>query len=183
MTLARTAAAGLRLRDAGDDDIADIADIYAHHVRTTRGSFEIEPPSAAEMARRRADVRARGLPYVVAELDGKVAGFAYAAPYRPRAAYRYTLEDSVYVAPWALRRGAGSALLAELIARCESLGYRAMVAVIGDSANKASIALHAAAGFKPAGVLPAVGWKLGVWVDSVLMVRTLGEGAATPPRL
>jgi phosphinothricin acetyltransferase len=181
MTLAQTAAAGPTLRDAGEDDIAAIAAIYSHHVKTSRASFETEPPSEAEMARRRADVLSRGLPYIVAELDGKVAGFAYAAPYRPRAAYRFTLEDSVYVAPWAMRRGAGFALLAELIARCERLGYRAMVAVIGDSANKPSIALHEAAGFKPAGVLPAVGWKLGLWIDSVLMVRKLGDGATTPP--
>jgi phosphinothricin acetyltransferase len=175
------AALGLRLRDATEADMADVAAIYAHHVTTGRASFELVPPDAAEMARRRAEVRARGLPWLVAELDGKVAGFAYASSYRPRPAYRYTVEDSVYVAHWAMRRGAGGALLAELIARCEALGYRAMVAVIGGSDNVGSIALHAASGFRHAGMLPAVGWKLGQWADSVIMTRPLGEGAQTPP--
>ena len=175
------AATGVRLRDATAADMADIATIYAHHVRTTRASFELEPPDSAEMARRREDVLKRGLPWLVAELDGKIAGFAYASSYRPRPAYRYTVEDSVYVAPWAMRRGCGGALLAELITRCEALGYRAMVAVIGGSDNVGSIALHAAAGFRHAGMLPAVGWKLGQWADSVIMTRPLGAGSATPP--
>jgi phosphinothricin acetyltransferase len=171
----------LSLRDATDADLAAIAAIYAHHVRTGRASFELEPPSEAEIGRRRADVLARGLPYLVAELDGTVVGFAYAGPYRPRPAYRYTLEDSVYVAPDAARRGAGLALLAALIERCTGLGYRAMVAVIGDSANAASIRLHEKAGFSHAGTLRSVGWKLGQWTDSVLMIRPLGPGDATPP--
>ena len=181
MTLPRPATTGLILRDAEEGDMAAIAAIYAHHVTTGHASFETEPPDAAEMAHRRADVAQRGLPYLVAELDGKVAGYAYAAPYRTRTAYRFTLEDSVYVAPWAMRRGLGSALLAELIARCEASGYRAMVAVIGGSDNVASVALHAASGFRHAGTLPAVGWKLGKWADSVLMVRSLGPGPQTPP--
>jgi len=181
MSSVQRAAAGLRLRDATEADMADVAAVYAHHVKTSRASFELEPPSAAEMVRRRADVLARGLPWLVAELDGKIAGFAYASSYRPRPAYRYTVEDSVYVAPWAMRRGAGGALLAELIARCEALGYRAMVAVIGGSDNVASIALHAASGFRHAGMLPAVGWKLGQWADSVIMTRPLGTGSTTPP--
>jgi phosphinothricin acetyltransferase len=174
-------APGLTLRDATEADVAHITEIYAHHVRNSRASFELVPPDAAEMARRRADVLGRGLPWLVAELDGKVAGFAYASSYRPRPAYRYTVEDSVYVAHWAMRRGAGGALLAALIRRCETLGYRAMVAVIGGSDNVGSIALHAASGFRHAGMLPAVGWKLGQWADSVIMTRPLGEGAGTPP--
>jgi phosphinothricin acetyltransferase len=171
----------LSLRDATDADLAAIAAIYAHHVRTGRASFELEPPNEAEMGRRRADVLARGLPYLVAELDGTVVGFAYAGPYRPRPAYRYTLEDSVYVAPDAGRRGAGHALLAALIERCTALGYRAMVAVIGDSANAASIRLHEKAGFGHAGTLRSVGWKLGQWTDSILMIRPLGPGDTTSP--
>lgn len=182
MSSVRKAATGLRLRDATDADMADVAAVYAHHVTTSRASFELTAPDAAEMVRRRADVVKRGLPWLLAELDGKVAGFAYASSYRPRPAYRYTVEDSVYVAPWAMRRGAGSALLTELIARCEALGYRAMVAVIGGSDNVGSIALHAASGFRHAGMLPAVGWKLGQWADSVIMTRPLGEGAQTPPQ-
>jgi phosphinothricin acetyltransferase len=181
MSLAESAASGLALRNAEDGDLAAIAAIYAHHVKTGRGTFEIEPPDEAEMARRRTDVLRRGLPWLVAELDGKLAGYAYAGPYRSRAAYRYTIEDSVYVAPWATRRGVGGALLAELVNLCSGLGYRAMVAVIGDSANQASIALHRSAGFSHVGTLPAVGWKLGLWVDSVLMVRALGPGPGTPP--
>ena len=182
MSSLHKAASGVRLRDSTAHDMAEIADIYAHHVRTTRASFELEPPDVAEMGRRREDVLRRGLPWLVAELDGRIAGFAYASSYRPRPAYRYTVEDSVYVAPWALRRGCGSALLAELIVRCQALGYRAMVAVIGGSDNVGSIALHAASGFRHAGMLPAVGWKLGQWADSVIMTRPLGEGSATPPR-
>ncbi len=123
----------------------------------------------------------RGLPWLVAERDGTVAGYAYAAPYRARVAYRYTVEDSVYVAPWAVGRGCGRALLDALVARCAAAGFRAMVAVIGDSANTGSIALHKACGFAPAGTLAHVGWKLDQWVDSVLMLRPLGAGASAPP--
>ena len=124
MTLPKIAPAAPTLRDAGDGDMAEVAAIYAHHVRTGRASFETEAPDAAEMTRRHRDVVRRGLPWLVAVRDGRVAGYAYAAPYRPRAAYRYTLEDSVYVAPWAMRRGAGAALLAELIARCRTCWRR-----------------------------------------------------------
>jgi L-amino acid N-acyltransferase YncA len=171
----------IAVRDATADDIAQIAAIYRPYVETSKASFETAPPDEAELARRRAEVVGRGLPWLVAELDGRVAGYAYAAPYRVRAAYRYTVEDSVYVAPWALGRGCGRSLLDALVRRCELAGYRAMVAVIGDSANAASIALHKACGFAAAGTLPNVGWKLGAWVDSVMMVRPLGAGAGAPP--
>jgi phosphinothricin acetyltransferase len=169
------------VRPAGIADMARIQAIYAHHVRTSLATFEVDPPDVAEMARRHADVVGRGLPYLVAELDGLVLGYGYAAPYRARSAYRFTVENSIYVAADARGQGVGRAVLAAVIARCAELGYRQMVAVIGDSANAASIGLHAALGFKPAGLLPAVGFKFGRWVDSVLMQRALGEGSALPP--
>jgi L-amino acid N-acyltransferase YncA len=162
-------------------DVTAIAAIYAHHVLTGLASFEIAPPDEAEIARRRDGILARSLPYLVAELDGGVAGYAYAAPYRERPAYRYTLEDSVYVAPAAGRRGVGRALLDSLLATCARLGYRQMIAVIGDSGNIASIALHAACGFAHAGLLPGVGFKHRRWVDSVLMHRALGSGDRADP--
>ena len=171
-------ASDLTLHDATPDDLAAITAIYAHHVRTGTASFELDPPDEAEMARRMQDVKARGLPWIVATRDGQVAGYAYAAPFRLRPAYRFTLEDSVYVREGEGRRGTGSLLLAELIARCEAGGYRQMVAVIGDSANAASIALHARHGFRHAGLLAASGWKFGRWVDTVLMQRDLGPGSA-----
>lgn len=155
--------------------------IYAHQVENGLGSFEETAPGAAELTRRRADVRHLGLPYLVAELDGRIAGFAYAAPYRARSAYRHTVEDSIYVAPDAVRRGVGKALLHALIAHCEALGYRQMVAVIGGTDNTASITLHASLGFREAGVLRAVGFKFGRWVDSVLMQRALGPGTDNLP--
>jgi L-amino acid N-acyltransferase YncA len=169
------------VRDATDHDIPAIQQIYAHHVLTGTASFEETPPSEAQMAARRADVLRLGLPYLVAELDGAVVGHAYAAPYRPRPAYRHTLEDSVYVAAGQHGRGVGRALLAELIARCERGPWRQMIAVIGDSGNAASIALHERLGFRRAGTLHDVGFKLGRWLDSVLMQRALGAGAAAPP--
>jgi L-amino acid N-acyltransferase YncA len=177
-----SAAPGFALRDAASDDLPEIARIYGHHVLTGLASFEDEPPDEADMGRRYADVMARGLPWLVA-YDGarRVMGYAYAAPYRLRSAYRYTLEDSIYVAPDAVRGGIGRALLAALIARSTDLGYRQMVAVIGDSANVPSIALHEQLGFARVGVLAATGWKFGRWVDSVLMQRALGGGADAPP--
>ena len=174
-------ASNLSVRASEARDLAAIAAIYAHHVLRGLATFEIEPPSAAEMERRRAHVLKLGLPYLVAELDGKVAGYAYAAPYRDRPAYRYTVEDSIYIAPEAQGRGAGRALLVALVAACARAGYRQLVAVIGDSANEASIGLHAVCGFKHAGLLPAVGYKFGRWVDSVLMQMELGEGARSAP--
>jgi len=158
-----------------------LAALYAHHVLNGLASFEITPPDAAEIGRRRDEILARKLPYLVAELGESVAGYAYAAPYRARPAYRYTLEDSVYVDPAAARRGVGRALLGALVEACAALGYRQMIAVIGDSGNAASIGLHAACGFARIGVLPSVGFKHGRWVDSVLMQRALGPGDAAAP--
>ena len=155
--------------------------IYAHHVLHGLASFEETPPSLEEMERRYRDVIERRLPYLVAELDGVVAGYGYCAPYRTRSGYRYALEDSVYVRPDMLGRGVGAALLNELIRRCEELGYRQLIAVIGDSAHAASINLHAACGFLRVGTLRSVGFKFGRWVDSVIMQRPLGRGDATLP--
>jgi L-amino acid N-acyltransferase YncA len=173
---------GFALREAGPDDIAAIHRLYAHHVLTGLASFEEQPPDADEIGRRFADVAARGLPWLVAcDKGGAVLGYCYAAPYRLRSAYRFTLEDSIYLAPEVLRRGIGRALLSALVARVTSLGYRQLVAVIGDSANLPSIALHERLGFRHAGLLPATGFKFGRWVDTVLMQRELGDGAASPP--
>jgi len=169
------------VRDSTAADVTTIQAIYAHHVRHGLASFEEEAPSVAELARRRADVLERGLPYLVAEADGAVVGYSYASPYRTRSAYRYTLEDSVYVDERVLGRGIGRALLAATIARCEARGCRQMIAVIGDSANHASIGLHRRLGFALVGTLPAVGFKFGRWVDSVLMQRALGLGDKTLP--
>lgn len=169
-------------RDSRDDDIPAIAAIYGHWVIHGLASFELDPPDAADMARRRAAVLAAGYPHLVAtDADGRLLGYAYASAYRTRPAYRFAVENSVYVAPGIGRRGVGRALLDVLIARCTARGFRLMVAVIGDSGNAPSIRLHAAAGFTHAGLLPAIGWKQGRWVDSVLMTRPLGEGAVTPP--
>ncbi|MBR0674342.1 GNAT family N-acetyltransferase [Neoroseomonas soli] len=171
----------LLIRDSRDDDVPAITAIYGHWVTHGVASFELDPPDAAELARRRAAVLAGGYPHLVAERHGRVVGYSYASAYRPRPAYRFAVENSVYVAPGGTRGGTGQALLDALIAACTARGFRLMVAVIGDSANYASIGLHERAGFARAGLLPAVGWKHGRWVDSVLMTRALGEGAATPP--
>jgi len=162
-------------------DIAAVSAIYAHHVLHGLATFELVPPDAAEMERRRAHVRELGLPYLVAESEGRVIGYAYAAPYRERPAYRYTLEDSIYIADEARGRGAGRILLEALVAACTRAGYRQLVAVIGDSANQASIGLHAACGFERAGCLASTGFKFGRWVDSVFMQRALGEGERSLP--
>jgi phosphinothricin acetyltransferase len=169
------------LRPSVDADLPAIHAIYAHHVLHGTASFEEVPPELAEMARRRDAILARGLPYLVAESDGRVLGYAYAAPYRTRSAYRFTLEDSVYVAADALGRGIGRLLLRALIARVETTGHRQMLAMIGDSANQASVALHAAAGFRHLGTFTAVGFKFGRWLDVVMMQRPLGPGGTTPP--
>lgn len=173
--------APLLIRPASDDDMPAVHSIYAHHVLHGLGSFEETPPDLAEIAARRNEYLARGLPYLVAEDDGEICGYAYAAPFRPRSAYRHTVEDSIYVAPNANRRGIGSALLADLIDQCTDLGYRQMVAVIGDSGNRASIRVHERLGFRHAGLLQAVGFKFGRWVDSVMMQRPLGPGATNLP--
>jgi L-amino acid N-acyltransferase YncA len=171
----------VQIRPACDADLAAIRGIYAHHVLHGLASFEEAPPDLDEIRRRYGEVTALGLPWLVAEEAGEVAGYAYCAPYRTRSAYRYSLEDSVYVGDGRQRRGIGRMLLAELIARCAALGYRQMIAVIGDSANAASIRLHARLGFLRVGTLRSAGWKFGRWVDSVLMQRPLGPGDMTPP--
>jgi phosphinothricin acetyltransferase len=170
------------IRDAVEADIPVITAIYGHAVRHGLASFETDPPDEAEIARRRAAVVTLGLPFLVAELPGSgVVGYAYAGPYRPRPAYRFSLENSIYIAPDRQGGGIGRALLPALVARSEALGYRVMIAVIGDSANHASIRLHERCGFTHIGVLPAVGWKHGQWLDTVLMTRKLGPGDAAPP--
>jgi phosphinothricin acetyltransferase len=171
----------LLIRDGAERDLSTIADIYAHHVLKGLATFEEVPPSIEELAARRAAVLGAGLPYLAAGLDGRVVGYAYATPYRPRPAYRYTIEDSVYVEEGRGGEGIGTALLAELIARCESGPWRQMLAVIGDSGNSASLALHRRLGFAAVGTFTSVGFKLGRWVDTVLMQRPLGAGDRSPP--
>ncbi len=161
------------VRESRDGDVFAIAEIYAHYVRTSRATFETEAPGAEEIGRRRRDVVTRGLPYLVAESDGVVAGFAYAGVYRPRPAYRYTVEDSVYIRPDAVGKGIGRRLLMEVIAACQKSGARQMIAVIGGSDNTASIALHEKLSFRHVGVLRGVGYKFDTWVDTVLMQREL----------
>lgn len=163
-------------------DSAAIASIYGHWVRNGLASFELDPPAGDEMRRRRDAVLREGFPYLVArDLENRVVGFGYCNFYRPRPAYRYACEDSIYVAPDAVGMGVGGLLLASLIGRCERRGSRMMIAVIGDSANHASIRLHLRFGFERVGLLPAVGWKHSKWVDSVLMSRVLGDGNRSPP--
>ena len=169
------------IRGATAEDAEALAAIYGHHVLTGFGTFEEDPPSAAEMARRIAAITDLGLPYLVAEADGRILGFAYAGPFRPRPAYRYTLEDSVYIAPDAVGRGVGRAVLAAVIEACEALGVRQLVAVIGDSKNAASIGLHTALGFTRQGVGRSFGFKHGRWVDIVWMQRPLNGGDETAP--
>lgn len=169
------------IRPTTGADLSALTAIYAHHVSHGTGTFELDPPDAIEMSRRRDDVLSKGLPWLIAEEDGAVLGFAYANHFRPRRAYRFCVEDSIYLAPQALGRGIGRLLLAELIARCEAQGARQMLAVIGDQDNRASIALHAALGFAHTGVLKASGWKFGRWLDVILMQRALGRGAGCDP--
>lgn len=169
------------VRDALSTDVAPIQAIYAHHVLNGTGTFEAAPPSLAEMAERVAAVTRRGLPWVVAEIDGRVAGYAYAGPFRLRAAYRYTAEDTVYVAPDAQRRGVGRAVLARVVERCEALGLHQLVAVIGGSDNAGSIGLHAALGFEHVGLTPGLGWKQDRWCDVVWMQKPLNGGVSLPP--
>jgi phosphinothricin acetyltransferase len=171
----------IAIRPVQPGDIRQITAIYAHAVEHGTASFEIEPPNEAEMATRRKMLLDKGYPYIVAEAGGAIAGYAYAGPYRPRIAYRHTVEDSVYVHPRAARRGIGRMLLTELIAQAEARGFRQMIAVIGDSAQTASIELHRSLGFTPVGTLANIGFKHGRWLDSVLMQRALGDGASTMP--
>jgi L-amino acid N-acyltransferase YncA len=169
------------IRRAAEADLPAIAAIYEHAVLYGTATFELIPPDLAEMTRRFNALRDGGFPYFVAELEGKVAGYAYAGPYRPRPAYRFTVENSVYLDPAIHRRGIGTHLLERLIAECEALGYRQMIAVIGDSANAGSIGAHIKTGFQMIGTHPDVGFKFGRWLDTVMMQRALGEGAATLP--
>lgn len=163
------------VRDAREEDIAAIQAIYSYFVARSCASFEEVPPTLDEMLARYRRVLERGLPYLVAEWDGEVLGYTYAGPFRFRSAYRYTLEDSIYVAPNLARRGIGQALLGGLVDRCTALGYRQMIAVIGDSANQASISLHRRLGFRQEGVLRGIGLKFGRWFDAVIMHRPLGH--------
>jgi len=169
------------IRDATPADLAIIRTIYSHHVLHGLTSFEEVPPEAAEIERRYRDIVARGLPYVVVESDGRVAGFAYAGPYRARPAYRYTVEDSAYIAPDDVGHGLGRVALSAIIRRAGDLGFRQMIAVIGDSGNRPSIRLHEKVGFRHAATLQAVGFEFGCWVDSVLMQPSLGPGDSCLP--
>jgi L-amino acid N-acyltransferase YncA len=169
------------IRHATPADVAAITAIYGHSVRTGTASFELEPPGEPEMAQRMQTLLDGGYPYIVAEIDGVIAGYAYAGSYRPRPAYRYSVEDSIYIDPAVQRRGIGRALLQRLIEECERRGYRQMIAVIGDSAQTPSIELHRAAGFRMIGTVENVGYKFGRWLDSVNMQRALGPGATTKP--
>ena len=169
------------IRPATPNDIPAIARIYAHAVEHGTASFEIEAPDQAEMTRRQCELVDAGFPYIAAELDGRLLGYAYAGPYRVRPAYRFTVEDSIYVDHQARRSGVGRMLLDHLIANATDRGFRQMIAVIGDSAQTASVELHRAAGFRMVGTLESVGHKFGRWLDSVIMQRALGPGAANPP--
>ncbi|WP_349363019.1 MAG: N-acetyltransferase family protein [Roseitalea porphyridii] len=170
------------LRDATRNDVPAITTIYADAVRNSTASFELDAPDEAEMAARMAALVDKGYPYIAAtDATGTLLGYAYAGSYRARPAYRWTVEDSVYIAPDAMGRGVGRILLTEIIARCEALGFRQMVAVIGGADHAASIRLHERLGFAHAGLLPATGFKHGRWLDSVLMQRPLGEGSQTAP--
>jgi len=170
----------LLIRPSTASDVPAMTAIYAAAVLHGSATFELDPPDEAEIARRRADVLAKGLPWLAAERGGELLGYAYAALFRPRPAYRYCLEDSIYLDPAAHGQGVGRLLLAELLAQCEARGARQMLAVIGDSSNAASIGVHRACGFEHSGVLLAAGWKFGRWIDVVLMQRPLGEGRSTP---
>lgn len=169
------------IRPATLADIPAITRIYAHAVLHGTASFELEPPTEAEMEKRMQALLDGKFPYFVAEIDGKIAGYAYASLYRTRPAYRFTVEDSVYVAPDMHRRGVGKILLLKLIETCTAMGFRQMIAVIGDSDQAASIGVHKACGFEPAGNLKNVGWKFGKWLDTPLMQLALGPGATKAP--
>jgi L-amino acid N-acyltransferase YncA len=169
------------IRTATSGDIAAITRIYAHAVEHGTASFELEPPDLAEMARRQNALLALNFPYIAAELTGAVVGYAYAGPYRDRRAYDWCVEDSLYIAPELHRKGIGRLLLTRLVAESEARGFRQMIAVIGDSANTASVAVHAAVGFRLIGNFQSIGFKHGRWLDTVLMQRALGSGDALPP--
>jgi L-amino acid N-acyltransferase YncA len=169
------------VRSATAADVSAVTAIYAHHVRHGLGTFEETPPSEQDMAGRMSAVQEKRLPYLVADRDGDILGYAYASPFRMRSAYRFTAEDSVYIAPGAVGQGVGRRLLSAVIEACEALGVRQLTAVIGDSQNAASIGLHTALGFEHTGESRAVGFKHGRWVDIVFMQKALNGGALTPP--
>ena len=169
------------IRPSQDSDIPAITAIYAHHVRHGTGTFEVDPPSAADMASRRDDVRSKGLPYLVAVEGPEVLGFAYCNWFKPRPAYRFSAENSIYLAPLAHGQGLGRALLSELAARAEQAGVRKLIAVIGDSANSGSIGVHRSVGFRHVGTLESCGWKFDRWLDVVMMDKPLGWGNVLPP--
>ncbi|MEO7390646.1 MAG: N-acetyltransferase family protein [Ramlibacter sp.] len=169
------------IRASEDRDAPAITAIYSHHVLHGTGTFETTPPTENDMAGRRADVLAKGLPFLVAEENGRVLGFAYCQWFKPRPAYRFSAEDSIYLDPQAAGKGLGKQLLAELTRQAEATGVRKLIAVIGDSNNGSSVGVHRALGFTPVGVLKSCGWKFGQWLDVVLMERALGEGDSTPP--
>ena len=170
----------LTVRPSTAADLPAITSIYGHLVLHGTGTFELEAPDEAEMGRRRDDVLSKGLPWLVAERQGQLLGYAYANHFRPRRAYRFCLEDSIYLDPAAQRQGVGRTLLAELLAQCEARGARQMLAVIGDTANVGSIGVHRACGFEPAGLFKAAGWKFERWLDVILMQRSLGQGGTVP---
>lgn len=171
----------ITIRASHDDDVVAIAAIYAHHVQNGTGTFETEPPTEADMAARRADVLSKQLPYLVAERDGQVIGFAYCNWFKPRPAYRFSAEDSIYLADAARGHGVGRQLLAALSQAAEAVGVRKLIAVIGDSGNAGSIGVHRGQGFTHVGVLKDCGWKFGKWLDVVLMEKSLGAGSTTSP--
>lgn len=171
----------LTIRPSEERDLEAIQAIYAIAVQQGTGTFETEAPTIEEMARRREEVLGRGLPWLVAQAGEQILGYAYANYFRPRLAYRFCLEDSIYLHPSSQGRGLGRLMLAELIARCEQAGARQMLAVIGDAENHGSIGLHSALGFNHVGTLKSAGWKFGRWLDVVMMQRTLGQGAQTKP--
>jgi phosphinothricin acetyltransferase len=169
------------IRPSRDADTPAITAIYAHHVLHGTGTFEVDPPNETDMAARRADVLSKGLPWLVAEDAGQVVGYAYCNWFKPRPAYRFSAEDSIYLAPGAHRQGLGRVLLAELAARAQAAGVRKLIAVIGDSANLGSVGVHRSVGFVDVGVLKSCGWKFGAWRDVVLMDMALGAGDSTSP--
>jgi L-amino acid N-acyltransferase YncA len=171
----------LIIRPSTDADLPAITAIYSHHVLTGTGTFEVDPPSLDDMQGRRADVLAKGLPWLVVCIDEKVTGYAYCNWFKPRPAYRFSAEDSIYLSPEAAGKGIGRMLLAELMVQAQRAGVRKLIAVIGDSANAGSIAVHTAVGFRPVGVLKSCGWKFDKWLDVVLMDKALGEADLTSP--
>jgi L-amino acid N-acyltransferase YncA len=173
----------LMIRPSTDADLPAITAIYSHHVLTGTGTFEVDPPSLDDMRGRRADVLSKGLPWLVAVDHEKVVGYAYCNWFKPRPAYRFSAEDSIYLSPEAAGKGVGRTLLAELMAQAQRVGVRKLIAVIGDSANMGSIAVHTSAGFQRAGVLKSCGWKFDRWLDVVLMDKFLGEADTTSPEI